>query len=107
MSPQTRTLCSTVHLLSGMHSPRLTGPLLSFIIFTGRKRMPGPLSRIIDLAKPYAALGLAAVQILRPGMPITYACNGCECSAPKDWLGAVPPAPMMVMGMMNCPPVVA
>ena len=40
-------------------------------------------------------------------MPITYACSGCECSAPSAWLGAVPPAPMMVMGILNWPPVVA
>lgn len=69
--------------------------------------MPGPLSRIIDLAMPYAAEGDAAVQILRPGMPITYAWKGCECSAPSDCAGAVPPAPMMVIGIWNWPPVVA
>ena len=91
----------------GAHWPRARVDLVSFIILTGRKRMPGPLSRIIDLAMPYAAEGDAAVQILRPGMPITYAWKGCECSAPSDCAGAVPPAPMIVIGIWNWPPVVA
>ena len=30
-----------------------------------------------------------------------------ECSAPSAWLGAVPPAPTMVSGIWNWPPVVA
>ena len=44
---------------------------------------------------------------MRPGMPMTYAWKGCECSAPRAWFGAVPPAPTTVRGILNCPPVVA
>merc|ERR1719316_2199471 len=98
---------SSFALLSGRQTSTGTNDLTSFICLTGVKRMPGPSSRIIDLARPYAASGDAAVQILRPGMPITYAWNGCECSAPSAWLGAVPPAPMIVIGILNWPPVVA
>ena len=83
-----------------------SGPRV-FMSFTGSKSTPGPLSRIMLLAKPYASCGLDAEQIFSPGMPMMYAWNGCECSAPRLWLGAVPPAPMTVMGMLNCPPVVA
>ena len=32
-----------------------------------------------------------------------YAWNGCECSAPSSWFGAVPPAPMTVIGILNMP----
>ena len=38
--------CSSAALFSGMQVPRSSLPLVSFIIFTGRNRMPGPLSRI-------------------------------------------------------------
>ncbi|CAL6406626.1 unnamed protein product [Bathycoccus prasinos] len=95
-----------VDLCNGKNWFGLHGPLV-FIIFTGNNKTPGPLSRIIDFAKPYASFGLLAEQIFKPGMPMMYAWNGCECSAPSDWFGAVPPAPMTVIGILNCPPVVA
>ena len=44
--------CSTTALLRGAHSPRARVDLVSFIILTGKKRMPGPLSRIIDFVMP-------------------------------------------------------
>ena len=59
------------------------------------------------LGQAVRLLGLGRRANLQAGMPMMYAWNGCECSAPRDWFGAVPPAPMTVMGMSNCPPVVA
>mmetsp|Transcript_3471 Transcript_3471/g.5911 ORF Transcript_3471/g.5911 Transcript_3471/m.5911 type:complete len:202 (-) Transcript_3471:264-869(-) len=99
--------CNNAALFSAMQFPRSTGPFDSFIILTGAKRKQGPLSRIMLFVNPYAASGEAAVQIFKPGIPITYAWKGWLCSAPRAWFGAVPPAPMMVRGMSNCPPVVA
>ena len=47
----------------GQHSPRASVDLASFIILTGRKRMPGPLSRIIDFVMPaFAREGRGGVE---------------------------------------------
>eukprot|EP00967_Tisochrysis_lutea_P074838 scaffold100695_cov32-Tisochrysis_lutea.AAC.4 len=90
----------------GAHSPNLTRPLGPSIRWTGRKRKHGESSRIIDFIMPYAASGVAAVPIFRPGIAITYAWKGCECCAPNAWPGASPPAPTTVSGTFICPPLV-